>query len=243
MDDLLHIFPLTSDAWKDAHKTSNQGDDSEKSSSKSVLSKLNSGLKEHLVLVSAVEQWHLPLLFQCAVSYASEGKRVLFIRRKPLERLPLSVHGMSQPEASVLKNVKFMYYTSVRDLISFCANVHTQTLPPETVIVDDLGYFIQQMKELSPEQGMVKLWCLLTDAVHFIEQKSGERVPLVLAIHDKIKSLPDLCWRFPIKTAVITGPASDDAKFSVKMTFKHHVLCCTYEMGTGGLMLASVQVT
>ena len=40
------------------------------------------------------------LLFQAAVAYASEGRQVTLISRRPLSRMPHSVHGMIRPEAA-----------------------------------------------------------------------------------------------------------------------------------------------
>ena len=49
------------------------------------------------------------LLFQAAVSYASQGHHVTFISRRPLTRMPLSVHGMTRPDvAGLLKTLTFL---------------------------------------------------------------------------------------------------------------------------------------
>ena len=49
------------------------------------------------------------LLFQAAVSYASQGHNVTFISRRALNRMPMSVHGMTRPEtAGSLQTLTFL---------------------------------------------------------------------------------------------------------------------------------------
>ncbi|WAR07923.1 hypothetical protein MAR_017881 [Mya arenaria] len=113
------------------------------------------------------------LLFQAGVAYASQDLHVTLISRRPLSRMPHSVHGMIRPEAAGnLNTLTFLYMSNVSDLLEYCASVHTRSVTPDVLIVDDLDFYLNQLIEPSPEAGCAKLCALLVDTLHFIRQKS-----------------------------------------------------------------------
>nr|XP_006823330.1 PREDICTED: ATPase SWSAP1-like [Saccoglossus kowalevskii] len=81
------------------------------------------------------------LLFQCALSYASEGNKVVYITHSKLQTMPLQVHGTSRPDAMLMKQVQLLYLVDREALLDYLSSIHTIALPPHVIIVDDLDYY------------------------------------------------------------------------------------------------------
>ncbi|ESO87315.1 hypothetical protein LOTGIDRAFT_154812 [Lottia gigantea] len=62
------------------------------------------------------------LLFQAGVSLAVEELIVIFVSPQPLTKMPLTIHGLHSPSATVLQSVKFVecLQHSANDSKSFC---------------------------------------------------------------------------------------------------------------------------
>ncbi|OWF40749.1 ATPase SWSAP1 [Mizuhopecten yessoensis] len=109
------------------------------------------------------------LLFQGAVSCGAKDFTVVFICPHPLDKIPSGVHGMPKPEANILQHVHFQYLMSIEELINYCASIHTRSVMPDVIMVDDLNHYLGQEKK--GEHGLAKMCALLLDTVTFISSR------------------------------------------------------------------------
>ncbi|XP_050394878.2 ATPase SWSAP1 [Patella vulgata] len=162
--------------------------------------------ERNMVMFGGQKTGKTSLLFQTALSFAGEELTVMFISPQPLAKLPLTVHGLLDPNAAILKSVKFVYHSTVKELIDYCASVHMKQYYPDVIILDDLEHYISQLKSEGVDHGMAKICALLIDAASFIKQHSESgKCRMLLCLSDKYKSLPSICKQFDFNTLYIQG--------------------------------------
>ena len=82
------------------------------------------------------------LLFELALSFAEEGKHVLFVCPRKLERLPLRVSGRARPTSQTLKFIRMVYLEERAEFLKFMASIHVATQELfHAVLVDGIDHF------------------------------------------------------------------------------------------------------
>ncbi|XP_021373656.1 uncharacterized protein LOC110463405 isoform X2 [Mizuhopecten yessoensis] len=172
MEMLCHMFPLTS-SWLQI--TKDDVDDGNRSEKKKGCDEILQTARTdrshfpHLVLIGHGNVDITSLLFQGAVSCGAKDFTVVFICPHPLDKIPSGVHGMPKPEANILQHVHFQYLMSIEELINYCASIHTRSVMPDVIMVDDLNHYLGQEKK--GEHGLAKMCALLLDTVTFISSR------------------------------------------------------------------------
>lgn len=235
MTSLFYCLPLTS-PWL-------QAADKNQPALSQCLNKLNEETSP-LVLYGDAFCGKTVLLFQAAVAYASQDYHVTFISRQPLSRMPYSVHGMIRPEtAGLLSTLTFLYMKDVKDLISYLSEIHTRTLLPDVLIVDDLEHYLRQLHNLSPEAGSAKLCALLVDALAFIRSKRSSGFPTLLLGCQKEKTNIQTVFRqFGFLLANIKSCSSQDQHYQLDLHTSHVTLTLSYTIQPTGLILQTVSM-
>lgn len=75
---------------------------------------------------------------QIALKYAQKNHKVLYIARRPLERLPIDDINST---ASILRNIIFRYAKTVNELRLVILELHSWVLSPRLLIIDSLQDF------------------------------------------------------------------------------------------------------
>ncbi|XP_052808024.1 ATPase SWSAP1-like [Mya arenaria] len=183
------------------------------------------------------------LLFQAGVAYASQDLHVTLISRRPLSRMPHSVHGMIRPEAAGnLNTLTFLYMSNVSDLLEYCASVHTRSVTPDILIVDDLDFYLNQLIEPSPEAGCAKLCALLVDTLHFIRQKSPHGA-LLLGCTPQHKLWSHIFSHFKFTAAELAVLDRPGQLYSVSISTGRVQLSLTYQVKTEGVVMKEVNAS
>ncbi|XP_041353968.1 ATPase SWSAP1-like [Gigantopelta aegis] len=190
MSTLVHMLPLISPWWSSAENLSDLG-------------RVLLEDKRPVVLIGNKGSGKTSMLFQSAVTYASEGGTVVFICHQPLSQIPLTVHGMPSPDPSVLQSVRFLYMSDVKELVEFCASIHTRACLPSVIIVDNMDSYVHQLKGNCVEHAAAKLCAMLMDTANFIQYKSKKACLVVMSASDTIKSLPSILKQFNMNPVFI----------------------------------------
>lgn len=234
MTGLLYCLPLTS-TWLQTEKTEDQ-------SKLTRCLKMLSNENRPLVFLGNECCGKTVLLFQAAVAYASQNYHVTYISRSPLTQMPLSVHGMTRPEtAGLLKTLTFMYMNKVQNLVEFCASIHTKSLVPDIVIVDDLEYYLDQSVDPSPEAGCARLLALLEDTQSYIQSKSGLCI-MMMGCHKKQPYVTQIFRQLRITDAHITTEDFHEKLYRLCVQGKTAALDLTYQIQSSGLFVKTVTV-
>ncbi|XP_045196399.2 ATPase SWSAP1-like [Mercenaria mercenaria] len=229
MTGLLYSLPLTS-PWL---QTENVEDQSKLTNCLKLLS------QEHCPLVFLGDEncGKTVLLFQAAVAYASQDYHVTYISRSPLTQMPLSVHGMTRPEtAGLLKTLTFMYMNKVQNLIEYCAAIHSKSLVPDMVIVDDLEYYLQQSVDPSPEVGCARLCAILEDTLSYIQSKSGAGM-MMLGCRRKQQYVDHTLKQFKLAVADITTENFQEKLYNLNLQGRTASLNLMYQIQGSGLFV------
>lgn len=128
---------------------------------------------DKILLCGPPEVGKTSLLFETALSYADEGKHVLFICPKKLSKLPLLAHGRTQPSSGTLKNIQMVYLGTKEEFLNYMASIHMSTARvSHAIIVDNIdAYFPANMR--NEDLSLVaKIFALTVDA--FLFQKSKQ---------------------------------------------------------------------
>ena len=160
---------------------------------------------ESLIFIGGKESISLSLLFQLAVSYASKELSVTFICQKPLSTLPRCVHGMPQPDAKTLSTLKFLYLSTVDELMEYCSSIHLKTVLPDVLIVADFHLYLGHGQTVSEEHTAAKLLALLLDTIKFIKKKSQfTDCKLIISCSDSIKWIKSVATKYNFQVLKIT---------------------------------------
>ncbi|PSN41416.1 hypothetical protein C0J52_16877 [Blattella germanica] len=95
----------------------------------------------HSVLLIGSSQIEASILFQCAVYFAEQGEKVLYISSSEIKALPTSIHGVPPPSSSSLSHIRFMYLPKWQDLFQHLYSLHQHAHIPNIVLVDGLHHY------------------------------------------------------------------------------------------------------
>ncbi|XP_071792225.1 uncharacterized protein [Asterias amurensis] len=109
------------------------------------------------------------LLFQCALSSALEGRRVILITHSKFQTLPLCVYGAPQPEPLLMKQIHILYHQDRSSVLEYLARIQTFPVLPDVIIIDDLDFYATHPKTQDTASTVAKLCAYLVDTATFIE--------------------------------------------------------------------------
>lgn len=234
MAGLLYCLPLTS-TWLQTESSDEQ-------------STLNTFLRQlseeccPVVLCGDTKCGKTVMLFEAAVGYASQNLHVTYISRQPLTQMPLPVHGMIRPEAAgQLKTLTFMYMNKAENLIDYCASIHTKSLLPDVIIVDDLENYLIQLKDSGHEHGEAKLCGILKDTASFIKSKDSLGV-MLLSCSDRHPHTVQIFRQFSFTVASIKPENSTDRCYCMNVQSRKTSLKLEYMIKDTGLFVKDVAV-
>lgn len=195
-----------------------------------------------------VDQHH-SLLFQCAVSYAKEGNNVTFICQTPVSKLPLPVHGMPKPNPTTLATVKFIYLKTMDEVHNYCASIHELKTCPNVIILDGIDVYIKDLKEQQASEGhkLAKLCALLSDAIHFCQQKTKfgqgdeERQCQLIISSKDIKTFTNVFQKTGFDIATLKAKEICTKSFRLSMDMEDQYVHLNYTVDeTKGILLKDI---
>lgn len=86
-------------------------------------------------------------MFEVAIYWAEEGRRVVYITPTPLERLPIACHDRSNPAPAAFKLMRFMYLEDYKALAKLLIQLHTFATLPSVLLIDDFDVYTGSYKE------------------------------------------------------------------------------------------------
>lgn len=237
---LCHMFPLVS-SWL---QTSTQDFDGERNTGKNKdfneIIQHTRNHSPHSVLIGKGNIDIISLLFQGAVSCGAKDLSVVFICPHPLDKIPNAVHGMPKPEAKILQHVLFLYLKTVGELVNYCASIHTRSVLPDVIIVDNLNHYVGQ--ESKGEHGLAKLCALLLDTVTFIQSKNErQHCQLVMGCQECHDIQQSVLQRFRLIPVHIEG-SSDLSQRKLSTRIENTEVTVQYRMAEGVIFLQDVEL-
>ncbi|KFM79891.1 hypothetical protein X975_26977, partial [Stegodyphus mimosarum] len=149
---------------------------------------------ESCIIIGGQSFLRTSLLFQAALSYASDSDQVIFICPSPLMQKPLHVSGMIEPTPLVLECIKMVYITDPAGLLKYLCEFHKTQLLPVAIIIDDLQHYISHhSQDQSKEAALVKLFAMLEDTTGYISEKRGQPCHRIVSLNQ------DVCQKNIIK--------------------------------------------
>ncbi|XP_046363847.2 uncharacterized protein LOC124140352 isoform X1 [Haliotis rufescens] len=215
---LFNMFPMTSPWMLPTHADLDQ------------VKKMAQDKPSGVIVTGSSAVGKTSLLFQCAVTHATENQTVTFICRHPLSRLPLPVHGMPTPDPSVLQAVKFVYLSDASELIGWCANIHMTSCLPDVVIIDDIDLYASDIKKHGTEHDTATVLAMVVDAAAYIRQKNGS-CSLVMSTGDGVKAVHSMGTQFHLTVNHVQASKDAAMEFMLSTPVRERgKLCVTYAM-------------
>nr|XP_012225873.1 PREDICTED: uncharacterized protein LOC105674252 isoform X2 [Linepithema humile] len=81
-------------------------------------------------------------MFEAAIYWAEEGRRVVYITPEPLERWPVTCHDRSNPTVAALKLMRFIYLSNYETLVEQLVKLYTYAAVPSVLLIDDLDNYL-----------------------------------------------------------------------------------------------------
>ncbi|XP_054013104.1 uncharacterized protein LOC128894975 [Hylaeus anthracinus] len=81
-------------------------------------------------------------IFEAAIYWAEEGRRVVYITPAPLESLPAAYHDRSNPAPAAFKLMRFMYLENYEALVKRLVELHTFATLPSVLLIDDFDTYV-----------------------------------------------------------------------------------------------------
>ncbi|XP_006875231.1 PREDICTED: ATPase SWSAP1 [Chrysochloris asiatica] len=134
-----------------------------------------------LLLLGGPGSGKTALLFAAALEVAGEGRGpVLFLARKPLQRLPLRTGAAFDPLR--LQKIRFQYPPSTRELLRYLCSVHEAQGPaPALLLLDCLEEYVSEYQ--GPHEAAYLAALLLDTAAYFSHRAvSGGGCGLVVSL-------------------------------------------------------------
>ncbi|XP_005109664.1 uncharacterized protein LOC101851897 isoform X2 [Aplysia californica] len=142
---------------------------------------------------------------------ASSGGMVTHICTHPLKKLPPPVHGMMVPEPTVMRNVDFLYLENVKNLVQWCADIHTKAELPSLIVVEDILTYACQIDEMNIERSLARLCATISDSVSWVAQNNKLRSCLViLTAPARLTSLEHVLTQLDFRVATYQGPQKEE---------------------------------
>lgn len=143
--------------------------DQESTSSLLFHSKTSSGF-DKILLCGPPQSGKTSLLFELALSFADEGKHVLYnnICPKKVSKLPLLANGRTQPTSDALKYIQMVYLETREEFLNYMASIHFSTSRVfSAIIVDDVNAYFPATIRNEDLSLVAKVFALTVDAFLF----------------------------------------------------------------------------
>lgn len=141
--------------------------DQESTSSLLFHSKTSSGF-DKILLCGPPQSGKTSLFFELALSFADEGKHVLYICPKKVSKLPLLAHGRTQPTSDALKYIQMVYLETREEFLNYMASIHFSTSRVfSAIIVDDINAYFPATNRNEDLSLVAKVFALTVDAFLF----------------------------------------------------------------------------
>jgi len=129
------------------------------------------------------------------MSFADEGKHVLFICRKKISKLPLLAQGRTQPTSNTLNYVQIVYLDTREEYLNYMSSIHFLTsLKFNAVIVDGIDAYFPATIKKEDLPIVARVMALTVDAFLFQKSKQMSEASSILLISMSVpcgtKSLP-----------------------------------------------------
>ncbi|XP_048515319.1 uncharacterized protein LOC105684989 isoform X2 [Athalia rosae] len=115
-------------------------------------------------------------VFEGALHWAREGRRVVYVTPVPLESLPPRYHesvGFRGEHLGILQLIKFMYLPDYRSLADILVDLDTFVAPPSVLFIDKLENYTPNSGDAGP--GSAELLIAKTCAVAMDTMKACSR--------------------------------------------------------------------
>ncbi|KAK0080686.1 hypothetical protein PV325_013503 [Microctonus aethiopoides] len=133
-----------------------------------------------------------PFMFEVAMHWAEEGRRVFYITSTPLTSFPAIYHDRKKPEPSAFNMIKFIYLSNYEELAKQLVDLHTHSVLPSVLLIDNLHTYINdpQIKE-QEDVHIAKLCALLHDSINACARIKKTKLYLCASvIMNNIKQTP-----------------------------------------------------
>ncbi|CAI9570294.1 unnamed protein product [Staurois parvus] len=157
------------------------------------------------------------LLFMAAVLAAEEGAGpVVFLAREPLQEMPRG--GRAARDPLILKQIRFVYPPSLRELLHFFSSLHVASPSPSLILVDGLERYLASTGSLTDGahisalmlDSVSHLRCgLIVSAVPNSEGSDGAFTAIE-------RYFPNQCLLYPV-----TAAQTEERQFRVSFTSPH----------------------
>ncbi|XP_049812917.1 uncharacterized protein LOC126259888 isoform X1 [Schistocerca nitens] len=145
-----------------------------------------------LLLLGSLDVNHSIFLYQFAVHWAQQGKKVLHISVRRYSQIPPQIHGLCSPGTEVFSLIRFVYLPTWQDLLKFLYTIHTHASIPYVILLEGLeDYCIMndhshKSTEKHENEMLNALICgSLLDAASVCAKYSKDKAVLVVSVkHD-----------------------------------------------------------
>ncbi|XP_043801637.1 uncharacterized protein LOC122719682 [Apis laboriosa] len=119
-------------------------------------------------LLCGPQQLNKSFMFETAIYWAEEGRRVVYITPTPLERLPATCHDRCNPAPAAFKLMRFMYLKNYESLVERMIELHTFACLPSILLIDDFDTYIDDYKEseISRDLHIARICSLILDTMN-----------------------------------------------------------------------------
>ncbi|XP_029032210.2 uncharacterized protein LOC114871009 [Osmia bicornis bicornis] len=126
---------------------------------------------KHLVkptLLCGPKELSKSFMFEAAIYWAEEGRRVVYITPAPLESLPAACHDRSNPAPAAFKLMRFMYLENYEALIERLVELHTFVTLPSVLLIDDFDAYANdyQKNDVSQDVHISRMCSLILDTMN-----------------------------------------------------------------------------
>ena len=112
------------------------------------------------------------LMFELALSFADEGKHVIFVSPRKPERLPLKVSARTTPTNQTLKLIQMVYIEDREEFLKYMATIHTTQKLAHIILVDGIDQFYGEVSSRNQEMAVIaKVLAFTVDAFLFQMKK------------------------------------------------------------------------
>ncbi|XP_012279224.1 uncharacterized protein LOC105699086 isoform X2 [Orussus abietinus] len=144
------------------------------------------------------------LIFETAIHWADEGRRVVYVAPKPLASLPPIYHDRNPPAAATFKLIRFMYLPNYEALMEQLVDLHKFEILPTVLIIDNLEHYASDPSVKGHREIHIARMCtLILDSMNAVSKITNIDVHACASI-DIEKDLPrsvyalyfDNIWEF-----------------------------------------------
>lgn len=109
------------------------------------------------------------LLFSLALSFAEDGKNVLFLSPRKFNKLPAFPEGKQRPLTNVLQKIRMVYLESSNELLKYLASVDMDQISNvDCIAIDDLDFYIHNGQKNEDLTTLARILAYAVEAYDFM---------------------------------------------------------------------------